>query len=68
MSETKKLHQLQATAEILRGDTRQQIEWLLERKHRDEMYMYGSELLIAFERKFFLPRKQAMKIIDGIYE
>ncbi len=68
MSDTRNLSQLQARGKALRDNTEQQIEWLLERKHRDEAYMYSSEILIAFERKFFLPRKQAMKTINSIYE
>ncbi len=68
MSDTRNLFHLQCAAKIARNSTDQQIEWLLERKHRDEAYLYSSEIIIAFERKFFLPRKQALKIIDSIYE
>lgn len=63
-----RIWQKQCAATILRASTDSQIEWLLERKRRDEAYLYSSEIIIAFERKFFLGRKTALKIIDSIYE
>ena len=52
---------------MARAATDHQIEWLLERKAKG-YDLQSSETIIAFERKFFLPHKQALKIIDGIYE
>ena len=58
MSDKRNLFHLQCAAKMARASTDHQHEWL---KGRD---LNSSETLIGLERKFFLPRKQALKIIE----
>lgn len=57
MSETRNLFHLQCAGKMARASTDDQIKWLAGRD------LDSTETLIALERKFFLPRKQALKII-----
>ena len=58
MSDTRNIWHLQCAGKMARASTDHQLEWL---KGRD---LDSTETLLGLERKFFLPRKQALKIIE----
>lgn len=58
MSQARNLFHYQCMGKMLRTSTELQHDWLYSRD------LDSSETLIGFERKFFLPRKQALTIIE----
>lgn len=58
--ETRNLKELQYNAIELRADINAQTRFLQERTGD----LQSSETIIAFERKFFMGRRQAQKFID----
>jgi hypothetical protein len=59
MAEDRNLFHLRCAAMVARNCTEDQHKWLASRED-----LHSSETLIGLERKFFLPRKQALKIIE----
>jgi len=58
MSDKRNLRHYQLAGIMARASTEQQHEWLAGRD------LDSTETLLGLERKFFLPRKQALKIIE----
>ena len=58
MSQARNLFHYQCMGKMLRASTELHHDWLYGRD------LDSSETLIGLERKFFLPRKQALQIIE----
>ena len=67
MSETRNLWHLQCAGRMARASSDDQFEYLKNR-FLDGANLNTSEELIKFERKFFLPRRQAERIINSMHE
>jgi len=59
-TDTRNLFHLQCAGKMARASTEQQIKWL----QNCRTPLDSNETIIAFERKFFLPRLAAQAIID----
>lgn len=58
MADKRNIWHLQCAGKMARASTDHQLEWLAGRD------LDSTETLLGLERKFFLPRKQALNIIE----
>ena len=65
MADTRNLFHLQMCGKMSRASTDNQETWL-RGQAMDGKDLQSSEIIIAFERKFFLPRNHAQYIIDNL--